>query len=182
MALALLSALVMNTGCTKDPETNPADTASKDALLKASIVLTDAEIESLMFMVEEEKLAMDVYNHLFGIYELKIFEKIAASEVKHVTTMSKFFEKYELTNPIIGNDPGIFVNPDLQDLYTLLILEGEESRLGAINVGIMIETKDLEDIQFYLDNVVEAKDLTKAYTHLLEGSMKHLAAFEGELE
>ncbi len=182
MALALLSALVMSTGCTKDPEMDPADDGTKDASLKTQIVLTDAEIESLMYMVEEEKMAMDVYNYLYGVHGLKILEKIAASEYKHVSAMSKFFVKYELTNPITGNGPGVFVNGELQALYTALILQGEASRQEAILVGIAIETKDLSDIQFYIDNVLQAKDLIQSYTHLLEGSVKHLAAFEGELD
>ena len=181
MVPALLCVLIMVTGCTKDPETFSADSMMDEAY-KTSIVLTDAEIESLMYMVEEEKLAMDVYNYLYGIWGLKIFGQIALSETKHVAAMSKFFVKYELTNPIIGNDPGVFVNPLLQDLYDEMIITGSQSRLEAINAGITIENTDIIDIQFYLDNVLEAKDLKQAYTHLLEGSYKHLEAFEKELE
>ena len=57
MVPALLCVLIMVTGCTKDPETFSADSMMDEAY-KTSIVLTDAEIESLMYMVEEEKLAI----------------------------------------------------------------------------------------------------------------------------
>lgn len=42
--------------------------------------LTEAEQVHLVFMREEEKLARDVYIHLYGIWGSQIFRSIAASE------------------------------------------------------------------------------------------------------
>ena len=130
------------------PETVPE---GQDTYYKSSIELTEAEIESLLFMVEEEKLAMDVYVVMDQIYGLKVFELIKASEFNHVCAISRLIEKYELTNPIDGNLPGEFENEELQVLYNDLIALGSISRLKAIEVGILIEETDIEDIQTYLD-------------------------------
>ena len=43
--------------------------------------LSTAEIETLLFNIEEEKLAGDVYEVLSDLYDLQIFDRIAASEL-----------------------------------------------------------------------------------------------------
>lgn len=178
----IICALVILAGCSKDPVICPTDDpASEDAVFKTS-TLTDAEIESIMYMVEEEKLAQDVYVELFDMYGLQVFEQISESESKHVDAMVRLITGHNLENPIEGMGPGEFVNPILQELYNDLMDLAEASRLHAINVGITIENTDITDIQNYLDNVVEAKDLEQVYTHLLIGSVKHLDAFESELK
>lgn len=178
----IICALVILAGCSKDPVICPADDpASEDAVFKTS-TLTDDEIESIMYMVEEEKLAMDVYVELFNMYGLQVFEQISVSESKHVDAMVRLIAGHNLENPIEGMGPGEFVNPILQELYNDLMAQAETSKLHAINVAITIENTDITDIQNYLDNVVEAKDLEQVYTHLLNGSVKHLEAFESELE
>lgn len=177
----ILFALIMLAGCAKDPAMLPEPaTDSQDDFLKTSIVLTPAEIESLIYMVEEEKLAMDVYDYFFNMYGLQIFDRISDSEIKHVAAVSKFFVKYDLENPILDKDPGEFVNADLQQTYYDLIEMGSVSRNHAIEAAILIEEQDIIDINQYL-TVVVAKDLVQAYNHLLLGSEKHLFSFELEL-
>ena len=181
MIALLLGMFIAFAGCSKDPVVSPAE-EQDDTDFKSSIVLTDEEIASLMFMVEEEKLAMDVYNYLYTLYPVKIFEKIGLSESKHVAAVSKLIEKFELENPIEGNGPGVFVNGDLQQMYYDLQALGEESKIGALTAGVIIEETDIEDIQGYLDEVVQAKPLQQVYEHLLLGSYKHLDSFNHELE
>lgn len=175
-------ALIVISGCSKDPALiyeNDADPAN--SLFKTSIVLSEAEIASLMYMVEEEKLAMDVYNYLYELYGLQIFEKISDSELRHVSALSKIIDMYEeLENPILDNLPGEFDNLEIQELYDYLIEMGSASRYAAIQVGILIEEKDIEDITEYI-TITEATNLLNAYNHLLDGSTRHLESFFSEL-
>ena len=180
--LVVICGLVLLTGCTQDPELNAEVMLTEEKSAVSSVEnLSEDEISSLMYMVEEEKLAMDVYAEMLQLYGLVIFEKINQSELRHVEAVSNLIEKYGLENPIVDKLPGEFVNEELQLLYDDLITLGSVSKLQAINVGITIENKDIVDIQGYFDAVIESKNLEIVYTHLLNGSENHLAAFEQEL-
>ena len=76
---------------------------------------------------------------------------------------------------------GEFQNAELQELYNDLITLGSTSKYKAIGVGVMIEERDLQDIQYYLDNVVVREDIFQVYTNLLDGSANHLESFLSEL-
>lgn len=172
--------LVILSGCTNEPEFINKEVAQEKSQVLSGDGLTTDEISSLMYMVEEEKLAMDVYAEMFELYGLVIFDNINQSEFRHVNAVSELILKYELENPIAGKSAGEFENEELLELYNNLIVMGTKSKVEAINVGIMIEEKDMVDIEYYLD-LVESKDLEQVYSNLLSGSENHLAAFEAEL-
>ncbi len=52
--------------------------------LTLSQQLTSAEMEGILFMREEEKLARDVYLYLYEIYPLRPFLNISKSEQAHM--------------------------------------------------------------------------------------------------
>lgn len=180
--LGIVCGIVMFTGCTVDPDLSNTAIVQERSLVATADELTEDEIASLMYMVEEEKLAMDVYAEMRDLYGLVIFDHINQSELRHVEAVSRLFEKYDgLENPILGNLPGVFVNEEIQQLYTDLIILGSISKQDAIDVGLIIENKDMEDIKAYLA-VVVSPDLIQVYSNLLSGSVNHLAAFERELQ
>jgi len=182
VVFTLISIGIMFTGCNYQSEDlSDILVDNEHSAVTTTNELTSDEISSLMFMVEEEKMAMDVYVQMFDLYGLKIFENISLSELSHVSAVSKLIDKYGLENPIIGNPPGVFENEELQQTYDALIEQGSILKLEAKKVGIIIEEKDIVDIQSYLDNVVISKDITQVYTNLLDGSKNHLEAFLGEL-
>jgi hypothetical protein len=169
---------ILLTGCSKEPEVlSEINQEFSKTALKASDNITNEEISSLMFMVEEEKLARDVYLDLFDLYGLRIFDNISRSEMRHVSAVSMLIDKYGLTNPITNKPQGEFVNQQLQKLYNDLIELGHVSKTNALQVGVLIEEKDLEDIQHYLDSFVVSPDITRVYSNLLAGSENHLNAF-----
>lgn len=176
--IIIVISLITVSGCGYQSDIHP-DTALADEPFTATSteILTEAEVSSLMFMVEEEKLAMDVYAKMFELYGLKIFDNINQSERRHVKAISLLIDKYDFQNPIDGNSAGVFVDDDLLQLYSDLIELGSASVIEAINVGVMIEEKDIIDIQAYLDDVVESGDIELVYTNLLNGSRSHLEAF-----
>lgn len=174
--------MLVLSGCTKDPITSPDSCQFLDnSTLKSSNGLTSDEKASLMFMVEEEKLAHDVYTKMYEFYGLVIFDKIIQSESDHVAAVSFLIEKHELVNPITGNPPGVFQNEELQQLYIDLVALGSISTMDAIEAGVTIEEKDLQDIQYYLVSIVESKDLEQVYSNLMEGSKNHLEAYLSHL-
>lgn len=183
LAPGIICVMLILAGCSKDTPVNQENNLStNESFIKNELSLTTDEEESLMFMVEEEKLAMDVYSVMLDLYGLQIFDHIIKSELRHVEAVSRLIEKYNLVNPVTGNPPGEFENEELQQLYSELIALGTISKTEALNVGVIIESTDIVDIQYYLDNVVEQANIEQVYSNLLAGSYNHLSAFEHELE
>lgn len=143
--------------------------------------LDSVEIENLMFMREEEKLARDVYVTLYGIWGLPVFDNIAASEQVHTGSVQDMIAKYSLEDPVVDDTTGVFVNQELAQLYTTLVAEGAGSSLKALHVGAAIEELDMRDLQHAIDETDNA-DIEQLYENLMRGSRNHLRAYVGRIE
>ncbi len=151
---------------------------------KASVPITaqslsNEELASLLFMREEEKLALEVYQVLYAKWGVRIYANIAASEQKHFDAIGNLLERYGLADP--AKEPGVFVNQDLQALYNELIAQGQLSLFDALQVGVAIEKKDIKDLEAAIA-LTDNTDIKAVYTNLLAGSIRHLDAFESHLE
>lgn len=145
--------------------------------------LNDAEIESILFMREEEKLARDVYLTLYDQYNLRVFNFIPRSEQIHMNALKVLIDRYELTDPVVNDVRGEFQNEDLQKLYTDLVEQGSVSEIEALKVGALIEEIDILDLDHGLTEVIEDNlDMTRIYTNLRRGSTFHLKAFVWNLK
>lgn len=143
--------------------------------------LSDAEADGILFMREEEKLARDVYHGLGDLWDLRIFENIAASEQRHMDAILGLIETYGLEDPQTAGMVGVFANDDLQTLYDGLMTMGAESVEAALEVGATVEEVDIADLEDYLGETA-ADDITRVYQNLLRGSSNHLRAFVSQLE
>ena len=142
--------------------------------------LTEAEIEGILFMREEEKLARDVYVKLADIWDSNVFTNIGASEQRHMDEVLLLIDKYGLADPVADNDIGVFEDVTLQALYDDLIARGSASEIEALNVGAAIEEIDIIDLEEYLE-ATNNPDIVQVYGDLLSGSMKHLQSFTSVL-
>ena len=141
--------------------------------------LSAGEIEGLQFMVEEEKLAHDVYVTLYGVWGIKIFNNIKDSEVTHIDAVKLLLDKYDIYDPSYNNSIGEFENDILQDLYDSLIEQGSLSTIDALKVGAAIEEIDIRDLVEFMDT--DKADILAVYEMLLLGSRNHLRAFDSQL-
>jgi len=148
-------------------------------------VVTDAElsaeeIEALLYMREEEKLAYDVYQTLYDLWGLPIFQNISQSELSHTNSIKTLLDRYGLTDPALS-EVGVFTNPDLQALYNELVARGEQSLAEALKTGAAIEEIDILDLEKELAQINQA-DIRQVFQNLLQGSENHLRAFVSNLE
>ncbi|MGR9116775.1 MAG: DUF2202 domain-containing protein [Gammaproteobacteria bacterium] len=142
--------------------------------------LSVGEIESLLFMREEEKMARDVYLISYDKWDDEMFENTANSEQDHMDAMKSLLDKYDLADPAV-DVIGIFSDSGLQTLYDELVTRAENSRMDALLTGALIEEVDIRDIQKAIDET-EHKDIVSVYENLLKGSRNHLRAFVGKIE
>lgn len=141
----------------------------------ASPGLTQAEIDDLYYMREEEKLARDVYRALYDMWGNQVFYNISLSEQKHTDAVLGLIEKHGLTDPASELE-GVFNDSRLQDLYDLLMDMGDDGVLEALEVGVLIEVTDITDIEEAIKRTDKA-DILNVYGNLLAGSENHLDAF-----
>jgi hypothetical protein len=143
--------------------------------------LSAEEIDDLLYMREEEKLARDVYITLYGKWGSSIFNNISNAEQRHMDTMLTMIEKYELRDPVTDNSVGAFVDAGLSNLYHELVAKGDASLLAALYVGALIEEIDILDLREAIKES-DHNDLIQAYENLLKGSESHLRAFVAQIE
>ncbi|NJE01555.1 DUF2202 domain-containing protein [Thermococcus sp. JdF3] len=143
--------------------------------------LTEDEKKGLLYMVEEEKLAHDVYTKLYEKWGLPIFNNIAKSETTHVESVRMLLKKYNLTDPTADEGIGEFQNEELQALYDQLIEMGMKSEIDALKVGALIEETDIKDLQEWISKTNKI-DIIMVYENLMMGSRNHLRSFVGQLE
>ncbi|MGR0218784.1 DUF2202 domain-containing protein [Agromyces sp. ZXT2-6] len=131
---------------------------------------------ALLFLIEEEKLAHDVYVTLADQWGTKVFSNIAASELTHQDLVAPLLEERDIEDPR-ASEVGVFTDPALQALYDELVARGTRSLDDAIDVGITIEEKDIADLGAAIAAEDEA-DVVGVLERLLAGSENHLRSFE----
>lgn len=142
----------------------------------ATVRLTANEKAQLQYLVQEEKLARDVYTYLGGIVGTRKFSNIAQAEQTHMNYVASLLRTYGVANPTIGAAPGEFKDQRLADLYRSLTTSGSASYVAALQAGIDIETMDIADLRVDIASTTRP-DILTMLNALLRGSQNHLAAF-----
>lgn len=140
-----------------------------------------AEVADLTFMIQEEKLAHDVYVKLGEKYSSMPFMNIPKAEQRHEEALGRLLDRFSLPNPNDGKSAGEFADATLQKLYTDLTSKGLASELAAASIGGLIEEKDIEDLHQVMKRTQNA-NLLAVYEKLDCGSRNHLRAFSGLIE
>jgi len=158
--------------------------------------------DTLAYMGNEERLAYDVYNALYGKWGTKQFTNIATkSEVKHIQAVQALVQKYKESADInftnVDKDElgykdtsveemnaGTYDISKIQDLYTMLVEKGNTSEEDALKVGCMIEVIDVNDLNEYIDMAEKsnAEDIKTVFTFLRDGSYSHYWTFDKGLK
>jgi hypothetical protein len=189
LAVALVLAIFIGTqigngDTTAEEVASPETTISQeDSAINEEEVTTDSTVDSstlaemLTFIVQEEKLAHDLYVQLASTSGAQQFANIVNSESTHISLVQGLLVSYNIVDPTVGLAEGEFVNQDLQALYDSLLASGSVDRAGAIAAGIAVEEKDIADIEVMLASELPS-DVASVLERLLSGSQNHLAAFQ----
>lgn len=137
--------------------------------------LTEDEKKGLLHMYQEEKLARDVYTYLGNLYQLTVFENIAASEQRHMDAVVRLLAFYDIDNAV-DDTVGSFTDEEFASLYDTLVDRGETSSLDGLVVGATIEDLDIYDLQELIADT-DNTAITRVYENLAKGSRNHMRAF-----
>jgi hypothetical protein len=189
LAVALVLAIFIGTqigngDTTAEEVASPEITISQeDSAINEEEVTTDSTVdtstlaEMLTFIVQEEKLAHDLYVQLASTSGAQQFANIVNSESTHISLVQGLLVSYNIVDPTVGLAEGEFLDQDLQALYDSLLASGSVDRAGAIAAGIAVEEKDIADIEAMLATDLPS-DVASVLERLLSGSQNHLAAFQ----
>ncbi len=143
--------------------------------------IDESEIADLLYMLEEEKLARDVYLTLYDIWGEPIFFNIAESEDRHHQMVEALLNKYELYVPDTEDVIGVYENSDFIQLYDELVEAGRMSFEDAVRVGATIEDLDIYDLEDALEQT-DNIDIQTVFQNLMKGSRNHLRSFVYRME
>ena len=177
-SVILLAAMILSS-CS-DQVTGSLNSPENSELNKTELLvpgeLSQEEADGIIFMRQEEKVARDVYTILGQTWDLKIFENIKIAEQKHMDAVQKLIIKYNLTDPVINDEVGVFADPAFQQMFDEFVLQGQQSITEAMLVGQTIEEQDIAALENQL-SFVDNQDLIKVYSNLKTASESHLFAF-----
>ena len=141
-------------------------------------VYTEESIASLRYMIEEEKMAGDLYDAFYEQTGMKVFSNIALSEDKHMGALVKqaYFAGIDVSD-LISLPAGEYTNPVLQNLYADLFKAGSLSSDAALATGQQIEQVDIADLTEAMTSA-SGTSLVGIYGNLQAASVNHLAAFD----
>ena len=163
-----------------EPATAPkVTTQPKAPVVNKGIATADATAEQLVYLIEEEKLAHDVYSKMFELWGSKVFGNILNSEASHQSQVLTVMATRDIADPRSSQE-GVFKNADLQKLYDELIAKGSKSAVDAYEVGVAIEVLDIDDLTKMLATAKDA-DVIAMMENLRRGSENHLRAFNNQL-
>lgn len=132
----------------------------------------------LVYLLEEEKLAHDVYIFTTQKWPNLVtpFNNISQSELTHNNAVKSLLQSLNIQTPLITTDLGKFTNPELQSLYNTLISKASISEGDALIVGATIEDMDIKDLN-NLASKTTNQDILRIINKLKSGSENHMRAF-----
>jgi len=162
--------------------TTSAFAAKGGKTVTTTTTLTDEQLDTLVFIYQEEKVARDTYITLGDIYSNQtVFANIQVSEQEHIDKAEGLCDTYGAdTSGINENEVGEFVVPVLQELYDTLVAQGAQSEISALMVGEYVEITDIDDLEHA--EIGMPNDVVNTYENLKAGSLNHLAAFRGAID
>lgn len=132
-------------------------------------------------LIEEEKLAYDLYSAFSEKYGTRPFQNISASEINHQNQVLALLTAAGQEDPRLEGR-GEFRDPELQEMYTTLLERGMVSLRDAYQVGYDFEVFDIEGLEKEIAATpAEDTELHTLLAGLLQGSRNHLNAFTRQL-
>lgn len=152
---------------------------SLGAVVSDQVIFEDSELQTLLHMKEEEKLARDVYTVFYEKWGIPVFTNISKAETTHMNAVIFLLKDYGEDYTKV-KEPGAFEDPKFRELYEQLVSKGSVSVGDAYKAGALIEELDIKDLTEQL-NVVTNENIKLVFENLRKGSRNHLRAFNHRL-
>jgi hypothetical protein len=134
---------------------------------------------ALLFQIDEERMARELYTALGAKWGLTPFTRIPQAEARHESVLRQLATRAGLALPTAV--AGRFDDPEVQKRYDALLALGLESADSALRVGAYVEEVDIADLNTLIATT-DSTALKDTATALKTASGHHLTAFVGSLQ
>lgn len=142
----------------------------------APLELTASERGALLFQLEEERMARELYAAFGASSGDGRFARIQAAELRHAALLRTLAARAGIAVPAAV--PGRFDSAVLQQRHDTLLARGRTSLSEALAAGAAVERQDIADLE-KLARVATSTEFKAAIAQLASASARHLAAFAG---
>lgn len=153
-----------------------ADCPLNSVTLTAPTTLAAAD---LVFGVEEERVAHDLYVAAFERWNLGVFDRISAAETQHEAAFVLLAASVKVALPPAVR--GVYATAELQSMYQQLLALVSESAPAALRAGALVEETDIVELRRMIATVQDDRT-REVLAHLEAASGRHLRAFVRNLE
>jgi hypothetical protein len=153
---------------------------SMSSCSQAQAISTE-EADELQFMIQEEKMARDLYRQFYAQTGIQAFQNIAEAEQRHMDKIAGLLKQSALANPVENMAEGVFENEEIKKLYQELLNRAAASTIDALKTAAFVEEKDIEDLRAVIESSNQSKHIS-VLQHLEEASKRHLQAFARQLK
>ncbi len=140
----------------------------------APLALSAATRSALLFQIEEERMARELYAEFGAKYDLTVFKNIVRAETKHEAVLRQLAARAGITVPQAV--AGTFSSSEVQQCYNALLILGHESADNALRAGAIVEEQDIADLR-ELASATDSPDLRQLVAQQEAASGHHLNAF-----
>ena len=147
----------------------------------AQVTLTPNEIQWLIYIREEEKMARDLYIGMYNSWGLSIFKSISEEEQEHINAMLELFKMYSIVDPLAGDVPRNYTNQHIANLHTSLLTQGMQSNKDGLKACALQEEISMQDLDLAMKST-QQQAINKVYSELQRDSINHLRSFIHSLE
>lgn len=181
--LSALTTLALTAALGVSACTTPEESAAPVTVTESAAPAGEYESADLLRrLIEEEKVAHDLYLAFDEMYGARVFGNITGAEVSHQDQVLAVMEDKGVEDPRLA-EPGQFVDPELQTLYDDFLEQGSANLPAAYQVGVDFEVMDIAGLEEELAQAPESDtDLTGLLEYLIKGSKNHLEAFQRQLD
>ncbi len=142
------------------------------------LTLSPAVQAALLFQIDEERMAGELYRAWGAKWDLAPFANIPLAEVRHETVLRQLATRAGLALPAAV--PGQFASAEVQKRHDDLLPLGLASADGALRAAAYVEEVDIADLRTLLASTDSAA-LRELSAMLETASGHHLGAFVGLL-
>ncbi len=138
------------------------------------VALGTAAQSALLFQIDEERMARELYTAFAEKWGLRPFQHIPQAEARHESILRQLATRAGLTVPAAV--AGRFAAAEVQQRYDALLALGLESADSALRAGAFVEEQDIADLRALLATS-DSAELKQIVAALEQASGHHLGAF-----
>lgn len=140
----------------------------------APVSLNDTARTALLFQIEEERMARELYTAFGAKWDLPPFTHIPQAESRHESALRALAQQAGVAVP--AATAGQFVSAEVQKRYDALLALGRQSAESALQAGAFVEEQDIADLRT-LAATTDSAELGRIAAALERASGHHLSAF-----